>query len=91
MADDRTLARVYHSVMLGFVKNGRAPHYTELAVEFGVTADEAQELQHGMLAAIGGPHWADDGSGLIACFDPFSNIPTQYRISVDGEQKWYGE
>ena len=91
MADQRTLARVYHSVMSGFVKDGRAPHYTELAVEFGVSADAALELQREMLEEISGPHWADEGSGLIACFDPFSNIPTQYRISVDGEQKWYGE
>lgn len=91
MADEQTLGRVYHAVMSGFVENGRAPHYTELAVAFGVTAEAAFELQRRMLDEFGGPHWADPGSGLIACFDPFSNIPTQYRISVDGEQKWYGE
>ncbi len=91
MADEQTLGRVYHAIMSGFVENGRAPHYTELAVAFGVTAEAAFELQRGMLDEFGGPHWADSGSGLIACFDPFSNIPTQYRISIDGEQKWYGE
>jgi len=44
-----------------------------------------------MFEAIGGPHWVDAGSGLIVGFEPFSNVPTQYRISVDGEQKWYAE
>jgi len=91
VADEQTLARVYHVVMSWFVKTGRAPHFTDLAVEFGVDADRALELQTEMLESIGGPHWADAGSGLIACFDPFSNMPTQYHISVDGKQKWYGE
>ena len=91
MADDQTLARVYHVVMSWFVKTGRAPHFTDLAVEIGVDADRALELQTEMLETIGGPHWADSGSGLIACFDPFSNMPTQYHISVDGKQNWYGE
>jgi hypothetical protein len=91
MTDQQTLARVYHVVQSWFVKSGRAPHFTELATEFGVDADRGLELQNEMLEAIGGPHWADPESRLIACFDPFSNIPTQYRISIDGEQKWYGE
>ena len=91
MTDEQTLARAYHAVMRWFVNTGRAPHFTELAAEFGVDADRGLELQTEMLEAIGGPHWADPGSKLIVGFDPFSNAPTQYRITVDGEQKWYGE
>ena len=56
MADEQTLGRVYHAVMSGFVENGRAPHYTELAVAFGVTAEAAFELQRRMLDEFGGPH-----------------------------------
>ena len=28
---------------------------------------------------------------LVESCAPFSNIPTQYLISVDGQQKWYGQ
>lgn len=91
MTNEQKLARVYHVVMSWFVKSGRAPHFTELAAEFGVNVDRAAELQAEMLKAIGGPHWADPVSGLIVGFDPFSNVPTQYRISIDGKQKWFGE
>ena len=28
---------------------------------------------------------------LMASFPPFNNQPTQYRISVDGEQKWFAQ
>jgi hypothetical protein len=91
VTDMQTLARVYHTIITWFVKTGRAPHFTELATEFGVDTDRGLELQNEMFEAIGGPHWVDAGSGLIVGFEPFSNVPTQYRISVDGEQKWYAE
>jgi hypothetical protein len=28
---------------------------------------------------------------LITSFAPFNNLPTQYRITVDGQQKWFGQ
>jgi hypothetical protein len=31
MVDSGLLARAYHMIMSGFVRDGRAPHYTELA------------------------------------------------------------
>ena len=27
----------------------------------------------------------------IVSFAPFHNLPTQYRITVDGEQKWFAQ
>jgi len=30
-------------------------------------------------------------SDYVASFSPFSNVPTQYLVSVDGEQRWYGQ
>jgi hypothetical protein len=27
----------------------------------------------------------------IASFAPFSSVPTQYLVSVDGEQRWYAQ
>jgi hypothetical protein len=35
--------------------------------------------------------WLAPGTDLIASFAPFNNQPTQYRITVDGQQKWFGQ
>ena len=37
------------------------------------------------------PGWMHPDTDLIASFPPFNNQPTQYRISVDGEQKWFAQ
>jgi hypothetical protein len=105
MADIQLLAHTYHAILAGFVHDGRAPHYTELAVALGTSAENARQTQRellmalsgplaardGRLAALGGAHWALPDTDYIASFSPFSNLATQYRISVDGQQKWYGQ
>jgi hypothetical protein len=35
--------------------------------------------------------WLFPDTDYISSFAPFSSLPTQYRISVDGEQKWFGQ
>ena len=35
--------------------------------------------------------WISHETDYIHSFAPFSNLPTQYKVSVDGEQKWYGQ
>ena len=91
MADQQLLAKVYHAVLSGMVRDGRAPHYTELATELDLLPDRAREALHDMVA-VGVPGvWLQPGTDYIASFAPFSNIPTQYLISVEGEQEWYGQ
>ena len=36
MPNDELLARVYHFVLSGFVRDGRAPHYTTLALSWAL-------------------------------------------------------
>ena len=91
MPDMQLLARVYHLILTGFVRDGRAPHFTDLAVILGVGVEQARQLQRDLLAALGGPHWVHPGTDIIVGFSPFSNLPTPYLISIDGEQKWYGQ
>jgi Alkylmercury lyase len=105
VADIQLLARAYHAVLSGFVRDGRAPHYTEIAVELGMNAEEGRQVQRELLAALSGPlaaqdgrlaslggaHWSLPDTDYIASFSPFANVATQYRISVNGEQKWYGQ
>ena len=88
MTDSQLLARAYNTIMSGFVRDGRAPHYTELAVSLGLSPHEALQVQ-GDLTASGLPIWAHPDTDHLAAASPFSNIPTPYRVTVEGQQKWY--
>lgn len=88
MAKPEQLARTYHAIITGFVRDGRAPHYTELAAALGVSPDEARQLQR-ELAASGLPIWLHPDTDHLVALSPLSSLPTQYRVSVDGAQKWY--
>ena len=84
------LAKMYHLVMRSFVRTGHAPHYTELAREMSIPPDEARALLR-QLTAMRMPNWLVPGTDLIESFAPFSNIPNVYRVSVDGEQRWFAQ
>ena len=91
MAEPQLLARMYHAIIGRLVSEGRAPHYTELATELGLSLDEARDALHD-LGGVGIPgFWLQPGTDYVVAFAPFSNLPTQYLISVEGEQKWYGQ
>jgi len=89
---DRSLAqRAYTTILEHFVEHGRGPHYTELSVALGISTEEARQAQ---VAAIEGSRigcWNSPHTDYIGSWAPFSNTPTQYLISVDGIQKWYGQ
>jgi len=91
MAEPQVLARMYHATISGLVRDGRAPHYTELATELGLSTDEARQALH-ELDGRGVPgFWIRPSTDFVESCAPFSNIPTQYLISVDGQQRWYGQ
>ena len=90
MNEPINLDRTFHIIMARMVKSGQAPHYTEIAVELGVSVEEGREALLRLFAA-GIPGWFFPNTDLIASFAPFNNLPTQYRITIDGHQKWFGQ
>ncbi len=82
--------RAYLDTMFHFVDTGRAPHYTELSRSTGVSPDEALEIQKAA-ADAGVGSWFLEGTDLVECWAPFSNIPTNDFVSIDGSQRWYGQ
>ena len=90
MADLETLDCTYHFIMQSFVASGRAPHSTELATELGVSAEEGRLLFH-ELAESGLPTWLHPGTDILVSLAPFSSLPTQYRITVGGDQRWFAQ
>ena len=90
MNEPSELDRAFHIIMKRMVKTGQAPHYTEVAAELGVSPEEGRKALHNLFSA-GVPGWVFPNTDLIVSFAPFNNLPTQFRITIDGEQKWFGQ
>jgi len=90
MADTGMMDKVYQFVLETMIAGGVAPHYTEVAKAFSVKPEQGKALLHD-LTKTGIPSWMYDETDYLASFAPFNNVPTQYRISVGGKQKWFGQ
>ena len=90
MADGRSAQQAYTSILRHLIRTGRAPHYTELAQILAVGPEAAKDLQR-EAAKSGVGCWVVEDTDYIESWAPFYNVPTQYRVTVEGEQKWYGQ
>ena len=90
MFETSLLDKTFHIIIKQMVETGRAPHFTEIAHELGVSVEEGRKIFHELFAA-GIPGWLYPNTDYITSFAPFNNLPTQYRITIDGEQKWFGQ
>jgi hypothetical protein len=84
------LDRTFHLIMKRMVESGQAAHYTEIASELGIPMENGRKVLRDLFSA-GIPGWLFPGTDLITSFAPFNNRPTQYRITIDGQQKWFGQ
>ena len=90
MSDTNMLDQTFHFILKRMVDTGQAPHYTEIAAELGVSPEAGRQTMQTLFASrIHG--WLYPGTDLIASFAPFNNQPTQFRVTVDGEQKWFAQ
>ena len=89
MAELALLDQGYSAVMRRVVDTGQAQHYTELAAELGIGLAEARDLVHELVTIT--PGWTHPGTDHLASFPPFNIQPTQYRVSIDGEQRWFAQ
>ena len=90
MTDKSLIQKAYTATVKHFMEAGCAPHYTELAVTLGLKPEEAKQIQH-EAADSALACWFVQDTDYVESWVPFSNVPTQYLVSVDGEQKWYGQ
>jgi hypothetical protein len=87
---EATLDRTFHFIMKQMVKTGQAPFYADIANELGVSVAEGRKALRDLFSEMI-PCWLAPGTDIITSFAPFNNLPTQYRITVEGEQKWFGQ
>ncbi len=57
--------------------------------QFKISPDEGKHLLHELMNTELGAAWLHPNTDFIVTFGPFNNLPTQYRITVDGRQKWF--
>src|SRR3972149_5801769 len=89
MTDARTLDRAFQFIMRRFADTGRGPHYTELAKAFGLPVEEGRQRLHDVVKAFS-PSWLHPETDYLVSFPPFHSLPTQYRVTVDGQHEWVG-
>ena len=90
MSELSRLDRTFSFIMKRMTETGQAPFYTEIAAEFGFSVEEGRKALHDLFGA-GIPGWLYPNTNLIASFAPFNNQPTQYRITIEGQQKWFAQ
>jgi hypothetical protein len=90
MSEPSMLEKTFNVIIKRMVETGQAPHYTEIATELGVSMEEGRKALHELFSA-GVSGWLFPDTDFITSFAPFNNLPTQYRITIDGQQKWFGQ
>ena len=91
MAKPTLLDKTYSVLLRGFVESGQAPHYTGGAAELGVSPGEGREAQRKLFSIRGFPGWLYPKGDTVVSMAPFNNLPTQYRITIGGAQKWFAQ
>jgi hypothetical protein len=90
MSEQAQLDKTFCFIMKRMVKTGQAPFYTEIAKELGVSVEEGRKALHDLFKTAV-TCWVFPHTDYVASFAPFSNLPTQYRITIEGKQKWFGQ
>jgi hypothetical protein len=91
MSAPTLLDKTYNLVLKKMLESGQAPHYTEAAKDLGIGVEEARKAYHDLMAAGVPGLWLFPETDYISSFAPFSNLPTQYRVTVAGQQKWFAQ
>ena len=91
MAEPTLLDKTYSVVMRGFVGTGQAPNHTEIAAELGVSPREGRQALRKLFSVRAVPGWLYPKVDTVVSMAPFNNLPTQYRVTIDGEQKWFAQ
>lgn len=91
MPTKEILNKTFNIIIERMIATGSAPTYTDLADELGITHKEGRKILLKLINKFGFPGWFQPNSYKIASFAPFNNIPSLYRLTIEGEQKWFGQ
>ena len=91
MSKQSELDKTFHMIIEKMIATGQAPQYREVATELGASPEEGRKTLRKLFSTLGFPGWLDPRSDDVVSFAPFNNVPTNYRLTIDSIQKWYGQ
>lgn len=91
MPEPTLLDKTFHIIIKRMVATGQAPHFTEIAEKLGVSPEEGRKALGKLFSTPGFAGWLYPKTDNIVSLAPFNNLPTHYRITIDGQQKWFGQ
>ena len=91
MSKPSELDQTFHIIIEKMIATGQAPQYTEIAVALGVSPEKGRKTFRKLFSTLGFPGWLNPKTDDVVAFAPFNNVPTNYRLTIDGIQKWYGQ
>jgi hypothetical protein len=90
MNEASRLDETFHFIMRRMVETGQAPFPTVIAAVVGLWVLVGRTALHDLFSA-GIPGWLFPNTDYVTSFAPFNHLPTQYRITIEGQQKWFGQ
>ena len=91
MPESGELNKTFHFIVERVIATGEAPDYTEIAAGLGVAPAEGQKALRKVFSSFGFPGWLYPNTDTIMSIPPFNIEPTSHRLTIDGEQKWFGQ
>ncbi|MDY6856522.1 MAG: hypothetical protein SWO11_17825 [Thermodesulfobacteriota bacterium] len=91
MPKSEYLNKTFQIILERFITTGKAPSYTEIAAELGVSPAKGHKLLRKLFSSFGFPGWLHPNTDNIVSFAPFNNVSNNYRLTIEGEQKWFGQ
>jgi len=91
MAIQTELDKTFQFILKRLMDTDKAPNYKEIATELGVSPEEGQRVLRKLFAIPQFTGWFYPNTDNIMSFAPFNIEPTVHRLTIGGEQKWYGQ
>lgn len=91
MTSTDELNTTFHFIMEQILATGKAPDSGAIAADLGVAPAEGQKALRDLFSSLGFPGWLYPDTGAVMSFPPFNLEPTNHRVTIDGEQKWFAQ
>ena len=91
MLQSKHLNKTFNIIIERMIATGQAPKYTEISAELEISSLEGQKVLQKLFSIRGFPGWFFPNTDEIASFAPFNNSQNNYRLTIEGEQKWFGQ
>ena len=91
MSKSSELNQTFHIIIEKLIATGQAPQYTEIAAALEVSPEKGRKIMRKLFSTLGFPGWLNSKTDDVVSFAPFNNVPTNYRLTINGIQDWYGQ